>query len=64
MSCQALPHEVAELDARLPGWLPPCFARAVALASHGPVWLPRWAKRCPLQACVLLMRLIHGWGAR
>ena len=62
MSRRALPHEVAELTARLPSWLPAAVNRAVAFANHGSPWLPYRLRRCPVQACALLMRLIHWRG--
>ena len=63
MSRQALPHEVAELTARLPAWLPAAVNQAVRFANHGPPWLPYRCRRCPLKAYALLLRLLY-WGAK
>ena len=59
MSRQALPHEVAELAARLPNWLPAAVRWSVDLANHGPPWLPDKLRRCPLQGCTVVARLCY-----
>jgi hypothetical protein len=63
MSRQILPHEVAELAARLPAWLPKAVRWSVNLANCAPPWLPDKLGCCPLKACALLVRM-HQWGAK
>jgi len=63
MSRQVLPHEVAELTARLPAWLPGAVRWSVNLANCAPPWLPDKLRRCPLEGCAMLVRLYH-WRAK
>lgn len=62
MSRQALPHEVAELVAQLPTWLPGAVRWSVNLANSPRCWLPYKLRRCPLQGCALVVRLYHWRG--
>jgi len=57
MTRAILPHEVDELVARLPRWLPVALGWSVRLAHTDPTWLPGAVRRCPLRGCAMVVRL-------
>lgn len=59
---QVLPHEVRELQARLPRWLGPLLNWSARFATRGPRWLSRGVRVLPLHlSCAVVTLYARGW---
>jgi hypothetical protein len=62
MPAQVLPHEVRDLQARLPRWLGPFTNWSARFANCAPRWLPRSVRMVPLNlACAVVALYVRGW---
>lgn len=62
MTRQVLPHEIRELEERLPRWYGPVVNWAAHWCCFGPWWVPRALRSLPLICLCWYVQLVV-WGS-